>query len=162
MKIYIAADHAGFYLKKQLIEYLKLKEYEVEDVGAFEMDEKDDYPDFIIPCAKKVAGDKESLGVVVGGSGQAEAIAANKVKGVRAALFYGPVRGKGAIDVTGRKSSDSYEIVRLAKQHNDTNILSLGARFLSNDEAKTALANWLDAKFEGGRHAKRLEKIEKA
>ena len=108
MKIYVASDHAGFYLKKELIKYLDIKGYEVEDCGAYEMDPDDDYPDFIIPCAEKVAKDKKSLGIVIGGSGQAEAIAANKVKNVRAALFYGPVRSQGAVDITGRKSSDSF------------------------------------------------------
>ncbi len=161
MKIYIAADHAGFYLKKELIKYLGIKGYEVEDMGAHELDSDDDYPDFIIPCAQKVASDKSSVGIVIGGSGQAEAIAANKVKNVRAALFYGPVRSQGAVDVTGRKSSDSYEIVRLARMHNNANILSLGARFQTPDDAKKAVTLFIETEFEGGRHERRLEKIEK-
>jgi ribose 5-phosphate isomerase B len=144
MKIYIAADHAGFYLKKQLIQYLEIKGYEVEDCGAFDMDEADDYPDFIIPCALKVVGDKESLGIVLGGSGNGEAIAANKVKGIRAALYNG-----------GRP-----EIARLAREHNNANILSLGARFITPDDAKRAITAWLEAKFDGGRHEARLKKIE--
>ncbi len=142
-KIYIASDHAGFYLKKQLIQYLGIKGYEVEDCGAFEMNEKDDYPDFVIPCAQKVAGDEESLGIVLGGSGNGEQIAANKVKGVRAALYNG---GK-------------VEIAKLAREHNDANILSLGARFITPDDAKRAVTLWLEAEFEGGRHQKRLDKI---
>lgn len=146
MKIYIAADHAGFYLKKQLIQYLGLKGYEVEDCGAFEMNESDDYPDFIIPCAQKVAADRESLGIVIGGSGQGEAIAANKVKGVRAAVFYTPVGGR-------------FEIAKLAREHNNANVLSLGARFLTPDDAKRAVSTWLETEFEGGRHIARLDKI---
>lgn len=142
MKIYIAADHAGFYLKKTLIQYLGVKGIEVEDCGAFEMNEADDYPDFIIPCAQKVAVDKESAGIVIGGSGQGEAIAANKVKGVRAAVFYG----------------GNLQIPKLAKEHNNANVLSLGARFMSSDDAKKAVTAWLDAKFEA-RHKKRLDKI---
>lgn len=161
MKIYIAADHAGFYLKKQLIQYLGVKNIEVEDCGAYEMNEDDDYPNFIIPCAKKVADDKDSKGVVIGGSGQAEAICANKVKGIRAALFYGPVKSQGAVDMTGRKSSNPYEIVRLARLHNNANILSLSSRFQTSDEAKAALTIFLDTEFEGGRHIARLEKIDK-
>lgn len=144
MKIYIASDHAGFYLKKQLIQYLEIKGYEVEDCGAFEMNEADDYPDFIIPCALKVAGDKESLGIVLGGSGNGEAIAANKVKGIRAALYNG-----------GRP-----EIAKLAREHNNANILSLGARFITPDDAKRAITAWLEAKFDGGRHEARLRQIE--
>lgn len=152
MKIYIAADHAGFYLKKQLVEYLKLKNYEVEDMGAYKMNEVDDYPDFIIPCAKKVSSDtgSESVGIVIGGSGQGEAIVANKVKGIRAAVYYGsPSASSGSV------------IPRLAKEHNNANVLSLGARFMNSDDAKKAVTAWLDAKFEGGRHIKRLEKISK-
>ena len=148
MKIYIAADHAGFYLKKELIEYLGIKGYEIEDCGAYEKNDDDDYSDFIIPCAGKVAlrqaqGKLAEMGIVIGGSGQVEAIAANKVKGIRAALYYG-----GKVD-----------IVRLSREHNDTNILSLGARFLTGDEAKKAVTLFLETEFEGGRHEKRLDKI---
>ncbi len=144
MKVYIASDHAGFYLKKQLIQYLGIKGYEVEDCGAFEMDESDDYPDFIIPCAQKVANYKDSLGVVIGGSGNGEAIAANKVKRVRAAVY----------------NSGKAEIARLAREHNNANVLALGARFITPDEAKRAVTTWLEADFEGGRHERRLKKIE--
>lgn len=150
MKIYIAADHAGFYLKKQLIQYLKIKGYELEDMGACQLDESDDYPDLILPCAQKVAlrqaqGKLEDVGIVIGGSGQGEAITANKVKGVRAVVFYG----------------GNLEVAKLAKAHNNANILSLGARFLSVDEAKKAVTCWLDSKFEGERHQRRIEKISK-
>ena len=146
MKIYIASDHAGFHLKKQLIQYLKVKEFEVEDCGAYELNEADDYPDFIIPCAQKVANDSSSLGVVIGGSGQGEAICANKVKGIRAAIYNG---------------GDAKTIGRLAKEHNNANVLSLGARLISSDDAKKAVTAWLDAKFEGGRHVRRVDKIAK-
>lgn len=145
MKIYVASDHAGFYLKKQLVQYLKVKGFEVEDIGAFELDEKDDYPDFIFPCAQKVSSDTGSLGIVIGGSGNGEAIAANKIKGIRAAVFNG----------------GSFEIARLAREHNDANILSLGARFLSPGDAKKAVSVWIEAKFEGGRHQRRIDKIAK-
>lgn len=145
MKIYIAADHAGFYLKKNLIQYLELKDYEVEDCGANEFDEQDDYPDFVTPCAQKVASDEESAGIVIGGSGNGEAIAANKVKGIRAAVYNG---GKT-------------EIAKLAKEHNNANVLSLGARFITSDEAKKAITLWLEGEFEGGRHQRRIDKISK-
>ncbi len=150
MKVYIAADHAGFYLKKQLIEYLKLKDYEVEDLGAYEENPDDYYQDFIVPCARKVASNTRSVGIVIGGSGQGEAIAANKVKGIRCALFYGP------------STSSGFEIVRLAREHNDTNVLSLGARFLNPDDAKKAITIWLETKFdEASRHQRRHDKIAK-
>lgn len=145
MKIFIASDHAGYHLKKQLKQYLDVKGYEVEDIGAHELDEADDYPDFIIPCAQKVAKEKDSMGIVIGGSGNGEAIAANKVKGIRAAVYNG---GKP-------------EIGRLAKEHNNANVLSLGARFISEEDAKRVVTLWLDSKFEGGRHERRLEKISK-
>lgn len=144
MKVYIAADHAGFYLKKSLIQYLEIKGYEVEDCGAFEMDESDDYPDFIIPCAQKVAKDKESLGIVIGGTGNGEAIAANKVKGIRSAVY----------------NSGKAEIAKLAREHNNANVLSLGARFITPDEAKRAVTTFIETEFEGGRHERRLKKIE--
>ena len=155
--IYIAADHAGFYLKKQLIQYLELKGYQVEDMGAFEMDEVDDYPDFIIPCAQKVSSDTGSVGIVIGGSGQGEAIAANKVKGIRAAVYYG---GPSTHSTNSVQASSGSSIPRLAKEHNNANILSLGARFMSADDAKKAVTLFLETEFEGGRHKKRLGKIE--
>lgn len=142
--IYIASDHAGFYLKKALIQYLKVKEYEMEDCGAFEMDEADDYPDFIVPCAKKVAANSESVGIIIGGSGNGEAIAANKINGIRAAVYVG---------------SDK-NLAKAAKEHNNANILSLGARFTTPDEAKRAVTTWLETKFsEDERHVRRLKKI---
>lgn len=146
MKIFIAADHAGFYLKKQLIGYLEIKGYEVEDCGANEYDEEDDYPDFVIPCASRVARSKpgEVVGIVIGASGNGEAIAANKVKGIRAAVY----------------NSGTHFIAKAAKEHNNANILSLGARFISPDEAKKAVTTWLEAEFEGGRHQRRIKKIE--
>jgi len=144
--IYIASDHAGFHLKKQLIQYLKVKGYEVEDMGVFELDEADDYPDLIYPCVKKVAANEDSLGIVIGGSGQGEAIVANKVKGIRAAVYNG---------------GNPTQIGKLAKEHNNANVLSLGARLVSPDDAKRAVTSWLDAKFEGGRHQRRVEKIHK-
>jgi ribose 5-phosphate isomerase B len=146
--IYIASDHAGFQLKKQLIQYLKIKGLEVEDLGPNELDPDDDYPDFIIPCAQKVsqqiAQGKDVRGIVIGGSGQGEAIAANKVKGIRAALFYG----------------GNLEIVKFSREHNDTNILSLGARFLTPDQAKMAVSIWLETGFDrASRHQRRHDKI---
>lgn len=143
--IYLATDHAGFELKEKLKKYIEEDLGKaVRDMGAFEIHPDDDYPDFIIPAAQKVAEDPENnRGIVLGGSGQGEAIAANKVKGVRALLYYG-----GSLD-----------IVKLARQHNNANVLSLGARFVSEDEAKEAVKLWLETEFEGGRHERRVKKI---
>ena len=143
MKIYIAADHAGFYLKKTLIQYLEIKGYEVEDCGAFEMDEADDYPEFCIACAQKVVDDTGSLGIVIGGSGNGEAIAANKVKGIRAVVY----------------NSGPADIAKFAKAHNNANVLSLGARFITPDQAKKAISTWLETEFEGDRHQRRIDQI---
>lgn len=143
--IYLATDHGGFELKNKLVEYLQSKNVEVEDCGPFSYDKDDDYPDFIYPCAEKVAKDESHRGIILGGSGQGEAIVANKVKGIRAAVYYG-----GNLD-----------IIKLSREHNNANVLSLGARFISEDEAKQAVDLWLATSFEGGRHERRIGKISK-
>lgn len=152
MKIYIASDHAGFELKKVLIKHLKSENIEVEDMGAYEFNKDDDYPDFIYPCALRVAGSHsqgkpgEALGIVIGASGQGEAIVANKVRGIRAAVYYG-----GDMD-----------LVKRAKDHNNANVLSLGAKFLTIEEAKEAVDLFVNEKFPGEeRHKRRIEKISK-
>jgi len=144
MKIHIATDHAGLDLKNIIRDYLISKGHEVTDHGAHEYDALDDYPDYIFPCAKAVASDLESRGIILGGSGQGEAMAANRVKGVRAAVFYnGPV-----------------EIVKLSREHNNANILSLGARFMMEDEIYGVIEMWLDEPFGGGRHQRRIDKLD--
>jgi ribose 5-phosphate isomerase B len=145
VKVFIASDHAGFELKAKLIPFLKSLGYEVVDKGAFSFNKDDDYPDLITPVAKAVSEEKGSLGAVLGGSGQGEAIVANRFPGVRAAVYYG-----GAPD-----------IITLSRQHNDSNVLSLGARFLNGEEAKAAVKLWLETPFSGEeRHIRRIEKID--
>ena len=144
MIIHIATDHAGLELKEKVKSYLSKLDYEVIDHGAYEYDALDDYPDFIFPCAKAVSNDLNSKGIILGGSGQGEAMAANRVKGVRAAVFYnGPD-----------------EIIKLSRHHNDANILSLGARFMSDQEMYKIIELWLSTDFESGRHKKRIEKLD--
>lgn len=144
--IYIASDHAGFELKNTLFQYLKEQGLEVEDVGPLAYNKDDDYPDFIYPCAVKVAqGLPNARGIIIGFSGNGEAIVANKVKGIRAAVYYG-----------GNK-----EIVRLSRDHNDANILSLGAGFIATEEIKKIIDEWLKLPFGGGRHQRRIDKISK-
>src|ERR1035437_6984248 len=115
MKIYIASDHAGYDLKENLKDYLALLKYEdVEDFGPFVFDAQDDYPDFVKLVAEAVSRNPEgSMGIVIGGSGQGEAVVCNRHKGVRAGVFYG----------------GDMELVKLMREHNDANILSIGARF---------------------------------
>lgn len=145
-KIYLSGDHAGFKLKEKLKSFLNKKGYVIKDLGPFEYNSKDDYPDFVIPMAKKVAKDKNSRGIIIAGSGQGEVIAANRIKGARAALFYG----------------GNPNILKLSRAHNDSNILSLGARFLTEKEIKNAISIWLKAPFSNAiRHKRRLRKLEK-
>ena len=116
----------------------------MEDCGAWELDPLDDYPDFIIPAAIKVASNLNSKGIILGGSGQGEAIAANRIKGIRAAVYYG-----GPIEIVG-----------LSRMHNNANILSLGARFVPQDQILNVINVWLSESFEGGRHEKRIKKLD--
>lgn len=151
MKIHLGSDHAGFELKEKLVNFLRELGHEVSDHGAAAFDEKDDYPDFVIPVAKAVAQDSGSHGIILGGSGQGEAMAANRVSGARPALG----EARAAVYYGG-----PLEIVKLAREHNDANILSLGARFLSEDEAKKAVRLFLETDFSGDdRHIRRLKKF---
>jgi ribose 5-phosphate isomerase B len=162
MKIFIGADHAGYELKEKIKTYLSDlgAGYEVVDKGAHKLDMDDDYPDFIIPVAKSVAEEKGSFGIIIGGSGQGEAMCANRIAGVRAAVFYGEVIPQDAVDVNGDKSNDPFEMVVLERKHNDANVLSLGARFVTVDEAKFATEIFLSTKFEGDeRHMRRIKKL---
>ena len=145
MKIHLATDHAGLELKNAIKDYLKGKGHDVTDHGAHEYDAQDDYPDFIFPCARAVAADPENRGIILGGSGQGEAMAANRIKGVRAAVYYGEER----------------EIARLSREHNNANVLSLGARFISEQEIYDIIETWLDEPFEGGRHQRRIDKLDR-
>jgi ribose 5-phosphate isomerase B len=145
MKIYLGTDHAGFELKEEIKTYLKGKGLIVEDQGAFTLDPEDDYTDYVKIVAKMVHSDPESVGIILGGSGQGEAICANRYKGVRAALYYG----------------GSLEIVRLSREHNSANILSLGARFVKFDEAKQAIDLWLSTPASTDeRHLRRVREID--
>lgn len=141
--IYIASDHAGFDLKAALVKHLQSADLEVEDCGAHSLDPGDDYPDFVHACAVKASENPGSIGIVIGGSGNGEAIVANKVKGIRAAVYYG-----------GHE-----DIARLSREHNDANILSLGARFITTEQAERAVDLFIETKFAGGRHERRINKI---
>ena len=155
MKIYIATDHAGFELKEQLVPFLLGMGHEVIDKGAFAFDGEDDYPDFIAEASREVslANSSDVRGIVIGGSGQGEAIVANKFPHIRAVVFNGQYEPKDGSEVPDE--------IFLTRSHNDSNILSLGARFISEDVAKRALREWLDTPFsQEERHVRRIEKIE--
>ncbi len=160
MKIYLSCDHAGFRLKSALLEHLPLLGHVVEDCGAYELTPDDDYPDFVTPMAHKVAADTGAFGIICGGSGQGEAMAANRIPGVRAAVFYGPMRVTETLDREGGHSENGLDAVCLPRRHNNANILSIGARFVSITEASEAAEEFLNTDFTGDqRHVRRLEKF---
>lgn len=163
MKLYIGADHAGYNLKHNLIPYLKGLGFEVIDCGADKIDTDDHYPKYVAKVAKAVSFFAHSRkGIVIGGTGEGEAMMANRFPRVRAAVFYGGALAHEVVDIEGRTSADPFEIVRLSRLHNDSNILSISARFVNEDEAKEAIKIWLETTFEGeARHKKRIRLIEK-
>lgn len=161
MKIYLGTDHAGFDLKEKVKAFLKEAGYDVEDCGAEVYERQDDYPVFIGRAARAVSKDAGSRGIVFGGSGQGEAMVANKFPGVRCALFYGPRAAVSEIDVAGNKSDDPFEMLRLTREHNDANVLSLGARFLKEEDAIAAVKIFLESPFLGEeRHKRRIDMME--
>ena len=141
MKIALASDHAGFEYKQAIHEWLTARGHAVQDFGTFST-ERVDYPDFIRPAAEAVARGECERGIVLGGSGNGEAIAANKVRGVRCALCW------------------SEDTARLSREHNDANVLSIGQRTIPRDLALRLVEIWLATPFEGGRHVARVRKIE--
>jgi ribose 5-phosphate isomerase B len=140
MKIAIGADHAGFEIKEKIKKQLADMNFEVADLGAFSLDSVD-YPDFGAAVGRLVASGEAAQGIVVCGSGIGIALAANKIKGVRAAQAW------------------NEETARIARRHNDANVLSIGARVIAEEEIPKIVAAWLDAEFENGRHQKRIDKI---
>jgi ribose 5-phosphate isomerase B len=142
MKISIGSDHAGFEYKQALVEMLRAQDHEVIDVGTHSADSTD-YPLWCIPAAEKVASGEAEKGIVIGGSGNGEAIAANKVKGIRCAIAW------------------SDETARLGRQHNNANVLSIGERMVTLETAKRLVDIWLSTPFEGGRHLQRIEELAK-
>ncbi|MBI2482164.1 MAG: RpiB/LacA/LacB family sugar-phosphate isomerase [Candidatus Vogelbacteria bacterium] len=145
MKIFLGADHAGFELKEELKIWLKGLGYEVFDEGAFEKKEQDDYPAIMRIVAQQIIANSDSLGIILGGSGQGEAMVANRIRGVRAAVYYGGPE----------------EIIQLSRSHNNANILSLGARFITTDEAKQAVKLWLETPFsDKERHTRRVAQFD--
>lgn len=154
MKIFLASDHRGFQLKEKIKDWLKEWGFEYEDMGAFEYNENDDYPDFISRAAEAVANDPEqSRGIILGASGQGEAMVANRYKGVRATVYYG----------------GSEEVVKLSREHNDANVLSLGialgstiqtAKMLDEEVVRKVIKLWLDTPFSNDeRHVRRISKF---
>ena len=144
-KIILATDHAGFELKEKVKEWLLKNGYEVLDFGAFEYDSRDDYPDFISKAGEEISKNPQNLGIIFGGSGQGEAMMANRFKNVRATVFYGGSR----------------EILKLSKEHNNANVLSVGARFVDQETILDDIKYWLENNFQNEeRHQRRIKKID--
>lgn len=145
--IILASDHAGFELKEAVKIFLHEKGYAIDDIGAHAYDEEDDYPVYMSKAAIQVAQDLKghARAVIFGGSGEGEAIVANRFPGVRAVVWYG----------------GSHDILRLSRQHNNANVLSIGARLVQVEEAKKAIIEWLETPFSGEeRHKRRIEEID--
>jgi ribose 5-phosphate isomerase B len=155
MRIYIAADHAGWELGDALAAALSGDGHEVTNLSAPALSPEDDYPDLVRPLAERVAREPGAFGIALGASGQGEAMVANRVRGVRAAVYYGPVP-HAQKDAAG----ETLGIIESARAHNDANVLSLGARFLSREEALDAVRRFLTTPFSGEeRHARRIAKF---
>ena len=160
MKIALSTDHAGFEQLKQIKTYLQSLGHSCQDFGPKELDPADDYPDFIFPAARAVAAGECEFGVILGRSGQGEAMAANRVKGARCAVFYGSATAKEAVDASGETSDNPYEIIRYSRLHNNANMLSLAAVYVNSEEIEKVLKLWLETPFDGGRHARRVQKLD--
>ncbi len=141
MKFALGSDHAGWPLKEQIKEWLTLHGHDVVDFGTHDATPCD-YPDFVVPAARAVAHGMAERGVVFGGSGNGEAMAANKIRGIRCGLCF------------------TTELARLNRAHNDGNVLSLGARLITLELALDILRVWIETPFEGGRHIARLAKVD--
>ena len=163
MKIYLATDHAGLDLKNKVKNFLEKENYQVEDCGAYQYDKEDDYPDFIHKAAQAVSQDPEnSKGIVFGGSGQGEAIVANKSPKVRCALFYAPAIPAHSINAEGDQSTDPFEMLRLTRDHNNSNMLSIGFRFVKEEDVLKAVKIFLTSPGPTAeRHLRRIGKISK-
>jgi ribose 5-phosphate isomerase B len=153
MKIFVGTDHAGFGLKETLVASLKIQGYEVVDKGAFAYNEHDDYPDFIIPVAQEVSENPNGCkGIILGSTGEGEAITANRFPSVRAVVFYGKLA-----PVVDYES----DIIVRSRKHNNSNVLSLGARYLTEESMMEAVNLWLNTSYDADeRHVRRLVKID--
>ncbi len=163
MIIALTTDHTGLAYEgvyESIKAFVAELGHEIRDFGPGTLDMDDDYPDLIAPAARAVADGTCEAAVIMGGSGQGEAMAANRFRNVRCTLFYGPALAKQPIDAEGTMSDDPYEILRLSRQHNHANVLSLSARFLTLEEMQTAIKIWLETPHsDAERHVRRVKKL---
>lgn len=163
MKLALSSDHAGYDQLKELSDWLVSLGHECHNFGPKQLIPGDDYPDYIFPAARAIASGDCERGIILGGSGQGEAMAANRIKGVRCTLFYGPAVAKKVVDAEGRVNHDPYAIVKLAREHNNSNMLSLAARFVAHEDMKVVIQLWLETPFGSvERHIRRNHKLDQA
>mgnify|MGYP003501684489 CR=1 FL=1 len=161
MKIALSTDHAGYERMKKLKDGLELAGYACHDFGPAVFDVEDDYPDFIRPACEAIIAGGCSLGIIFGGSGQGEAMAANRHPGIRCTVWYGPSIAVEAVDAVGTMSTNPYEILKLSKEHNDANMLSIAGRFVTDAETLKVAILWLNEVFKGEeRHTRRIQKLD--
>lgn len=145
MKILLASDHAGYELKNQIKEFLVSEGFEVEDMGAHVLNKEDNYPEIMVPVAMRVLSDSNTRAIIFGKSGQGEAMVVNRFPGIRAIVYHGK----------------NLEIIRLGREHNDSNILSIGAGFVEFEEAREAVRLWISTSFSNDeRHIRRIEQMD--
>jgi ribose 5-phosphate isomerase B len=157
MKIALGADHAGLELKEEIKTWLEADGHAIFDYGAMEENPDDDYPDFVMPAARAVAAEEADRAIIIGSSGQGEAIAANRIRGVRAFVYYGPEDPLFESHKTGMQK----DIITVSREDNDSNVLSIGASFVPLDEAKEVITRWLETPFTGEeRHVRRIKKLD--
>jgi ribose 5-phosphate isomerase B len=162
MRIALATDHAGYEQLKDIQSFLRELGHDCVNLGPTALNPDDDYPEFIFKAAAAVARGDCERAVIMGGSGQGEAMAANRFKSVRCAVFYGPSVARKVVDIEGRVSHDPYEIIKLSREHNDSNVLSLAARFVTMKDMKQAVRLWLETPFGGSeRHSRRIGELDR-
>jgi ribose 5-phosphate isomerase B len=157
MKIALGSDHAGFKLKEEIKSWLESEGYTVFDYGAAQEDPNDDYPDFVMPAARAVASGEAERAIIFGSSGEGEGIAANRLKGVRALVYYGPQDPLLDTHKTGMQK----DLITVSREDNDSNVFAIGASFVPFGEAKEVIVRWLETPFTAEeRHIRRIKKLD--
>lgn len=161
MKIALSTDHAGFERLKRLKTGLEIAGYSCIDFGPAQFNIDDDYPDFIKPAAESILAGGCEVGIIFGGSGQGEAMAANRFNGIRCTVWYGTSVAVGAVNAEGTITSDPYEMLVLSKEHNNANMLSIAGRFVGDEETLKVAVLWLNNMFKNEeRHNRRIQKLD--
>lgn len=163
MNIALAGDHTGFEQLKELQNYLESLGHTCRNFGPDSYNPDDDYPIFVKRACEAVARNEYDRAIILGGSGQGEAMVANRIKGIRCTVFYGPVVPLRTVDVNGRQSRDPFEIIKLSREHNDANVLSIADRFVTLADMKHIVKSWIALPFSNDpRHVRRVKQIDES